>query len=292
MKYPNRVRDLRTNVRQISQRKLAEALGISESALQNYEYGNRQIPGDVLLRMASFFGCSTDAILCVESLPNEPAELFELKRIREVKGISPTTAAEAIGVDLNEYLAWEDCLWSPRSNVTIKRIADYFDVPIEALFGYDLVEPGAFSRLVESSEDKFKYVPLVADIAAGKPTEQDDIENHIPIPIEVMGKHPHAFLLRINGTSMSRVLPEGCFALVDPDRMGSVIENKPYAVKINGDMATVKRLRRLSDGWLLVPDSYDSSWQPIALHEGDGLYEEMRIIGEVVWYTLPFDWSF
>lgn len=218
--------------------------------------------------------------------------LYNLMETRKRAGLSRKEAAELFGVQLGTYRNWEQCVNAPRDNAKVKQIADALGVPMEALYGYDLVQPGAFSDLPEQKADRFRYMPLVADIAAGVPTEQDEVLDNVPVPIEVSGKHPHAFLLRVTGSSMNRVLPEGCYALVDPDRRGSVVENKPYAVKINGDMATVKRLRRLADGWELVPDSYDETWQPIALREGDQLYEEMRIIGEVVWYTLPFDWSF
>ena len=169
-------------------------------------------------------------------------------------------------------------------------ISEYLSTPGEILLE-DFLEPlGIFQGRLAGAIG----VPAsaVADIVAGIPTGQDEVLDNMPIPVEVAGRHPHAFLLKVNGTSMNRVLPEGCYALVDPDRKGSVIENKPYAVKINGDMATVKRLRRLAAGWLLVPDSYDATWQPIEMHLGDPLFSEMRIIGEVVWYTLPLDWSF
>ena len=218
--------------------------------------------------------------------------LYNLMELRKRAGLTRKQAAEMFGVQLGTYRNWEQCVNAPRDNATVKRIADGLGVPMEALYGYDLVEPGAVSELPEQAADRMRYVPVVADIVAGVPTEQDEVLDNMPIPVEVAGRHPHAFLLKVNGTSMNRVLPEGCYALVDPDRKGSVIENKPYAVKINGDMATVKRLRRLADGWLLVPDSYDATWQPIEMHLGDPLFSEMRIIGEVVWYTLPLDWSF
>lgn len=70
--YPNNIRELRTNVKPISQHALAEALGISESALQNYEYGNRRIPGDVLAGIAAHFSCTTDEVLGLGGVKQEP----------------------------------------------------------------------------------------------------------------------------------------------------------------------------------------------------------------------------
>lgn len=107
-----------------------------------------------------------------------------------------------------------------------------------------------------------KYVPLVADIVAGMPIESDDILNFIPIPNVVMRKHSNAYLLRINGTSMNKVLPDGCYALVDP-KMKDVIDNHPYAVKVNGYSSIAKRIKRLANGVELIPDSMDPTHKPI-----------------------------
>lgn len=216
--------------------------------------------------------------------------LNELKNIRKSSGISQTEAAKIFDVPLGTYRNWEQCLYAPRDNATIKKMADYFDVSMEALYGYDMVEPGAFSSIPEQESAKFKYVPLVADIAAGTPVEPDEIIDHIPIPNEVMRKHPRAYLLRINGTSMDRVLPNGCYALIDPDRK-DVVNNRAYAVKVNGDRATAKRVRRLAHGVELVPDSLDPTHKPIVFDEDSERWRELKIEGEIVWYTIPFDFE-
>lgn len=212
--------------------------------------------------------------------------LYELKAIRKKSGISQKDAAEQFNVPLSTYRNWEQRKNMPRDNETLKQIADYFDVSMEALFGYDMVQPGAF----EDQQAKFRYVPLVADIAAGMPVEPDEIIDHIPIPNEVMRKHPRAFLLRINGTSMNRVLPNGCYALVDPDRR-DVVDNRAYAVKINGDAATAKRVRRLAHGVELVPDSLDPTHKTMVCDADSPRFKEVKIEGEIVWYTLPFDFA-
>lgn len=216
--------------------------------------------------------------------------LEELKNIRKASGLSQAEAAKAFDVPLGTYRNWEQCIYMPRDNKTLKQIADYFDVSMEALFGYDVVEPGAFSDFPEEKDAKFRYVPLVADIAAGIPVEPDEIIDHIPIPNEVMRKHPSAFLLRINGTSMNRVLPNGCYALVDPKRI-DVIDDHAYAVKVNGAQATAKRVRKLAHGIELVPDSLDPTWKPMVCDKDDPKYDEVSIEGEIVWYSLPFDFK-
>lgn len=216
--------------------------------------------------------------------------LDQLMAIRKEKGLSRKQAASELGVELGTYRNWEQRVNMPRNNEMLKKIADYLEVSMEALLGYDSVEPGAFSDLPEEKDAKFRYVPLVADIAAGIPVEPDEIIDHIPIPNEIMRKHPSAFLLRINGTSMNRVLPNGCYALVDPKRT-DVIDNHAYAVKINNTQATAKRVRKLAHGIELVPDSLDPTWKPTICDKDDPKFDEVSIAGEIVWYSVPFDFE-
>ena len=217
--------------------------------------------------------------------------LYELKQLRKKKGITQSEAANEFGVPLSTYRNWEQLKNMPRDNATLKKIADYFDVSMEALFGYDLVNPGAFSDLPEEQNAKMKYVPLIAEIAAGMPIEADEIIDFIPIPNEVMRKHPAAYLLRINGTSMNRVLPDGCYALVDPS-MKDVVDGHAYAVKANGDASTAKRIKRLANGVELIPDSLDPTHKPIVFDKDDeSKWKELKIEGEIVWYTIPFDFQ-
>lgn len=218
--------------------------------------------------------------------------LYELKDIRINSGMSRKEAAEKLNVPFNTYRNWEQCVNQPRDNEQIKQIANLFGVSIEALFGYDMIPPGALTPANVSDEDAFKYVPLLGRIAAGQPIYMDRVEDHVLIPNEVMRHHPHAFLLRVEGESMNRILPDGCFALIDPDLKEPTIDNAPYAVCVNGYDATIKRVHRLNHGFELVPDSTDPTFVPRVYDYNDPSTDLITVIGEVVWYTLPYDWSF
>ena len=81
---PNRIRDLRTSLG-LSQKKLAQAIGVSDTAIQNYEYQKRRLPGDTLSKLADFFDVSTDYILMVTDDP---------KRYGSIKSYARTDASE------------------------------------------------------------------------------------------------------------------------------------------------------------------------------------------------------
>ena len=214
--------------------------------------------------------------------------LYELKSIREKSGRSRGQAAKDLGVSLNTYRNWEQCVNMPRDKKMMKKIADYLHVSIEALLGYDAVEPGAISRDVESD---MQYVPLYGRIAAGTPLYMEKVEDHYPIPSEMMRRHPSAFLLRVDGESMSNVLPNGCLALIDPKLKEPVINGRPYAVCVNGYEATIKRILKLDNGFKLEPDSKDPTFKPIIYDYGVEGTDEITVIGEVVWYMVPFDFE-
>ena len=59
--YP-RLKDLRED-RDLSQQEVADFLGMKQPQYSRYERGMRDLPTDVLIRLAHFYGTSTDYIL-------------------------------------------------------------------------------------------------------------------------------------------------------------------------------------------------------------------------------------
>lgn len=76
MQYKNRIKTLRTEAG-FSQKKLADEVGVSESAIQNYEYGIRDLPGDVIVRLCDLLKCTANYLLCVDDArnPSVPHEI-------------------------------------------------------------------------------------------------------------------------------------------------------------------------------------------------------------------------
>lgn len=219
--------------------------------------------------------------------------LYELKRIRKASGISQVEAAEEFGVPLGTYRNWEQNIYMPRENSMLLKIAHHFGVSVEELFGYDLVGPGTLAFVQESSDKDSVLVPLFGRVAAGPPLEMDDIEDHISLDKSLYRQYPESFFLRVDGESMNRVLPNGSFALIDQSKAnGDVISGRVYAVCINGHSATIKVIKRLENGFVLVPDSSDPTFKPEVFDNDDPRADDERkltIIGEVVWYTVPAD---
>ena len=134
-------------------------------------------------------------------------------------------------------------------------------------------------------------VPLYGAIAAGTPIEMTPVENTQPIPAKVHELHPNAFLLKVEGNSMNRVLPNGSYALIDPCKTVER-DGAPYAVCVNGYDATIKRVRKLNNGFQLVPDSTDPTYETKTYNYNEPETQTITVIGRVVYYVLPFDWEF
>lgn len=57
-----RIRDLRED-RDLTQKQMASMLNCSQQVYSNYELGQRDIPTDILIKLARFYRVSTDYIL-------------------------------------------------------------------------------------------------------------------------------------------------------------------------------------------------------------------------------------
>lgn len=218
--------------------------------------------------------------------------LHELKEARKRKGYSQADAAKELDVPLGTYRNWEQCISMPRDNAMLKRIADMLSVSMEALFGYDMMPPGGFSDLPEQQAAMLKYVPVYGEIAAGEPIYMNEVDRHFPVPMEVMKNHPHSYLVKVVGDSMNRRIPGGYCALVDPDQT-EPNEHDAFAICVNGDHATIKRVKKLENGYELIPDSYDPTCLPIVLdyNNPDDRSKTVTIIGKVVYAVMPFDYE-
>ena len=149
------------------------------------------------------------------------------------------------------------------------------------------------NRLIEVGKtgNEFVDVPLLGSIAAGTPMEMIETEESHPVPAKVMEQYPDAKLLKVKGNSMNRILPDGCYALVDPCNEVER-DNQPYAVCVNGHDATIKRVHKLENGFELVPDSTDPTFKSQLFDYGEPNTETITVIGRVVYHVLPFDWTY
>lgn len=206
---------------------------------------------------------------------------YKIAEARIAKGWSQQDLAEKMDTTQQTIQRYESGSRDIKSSVLIK-LSAVLGVTISYLLGMENTSiPN--NDMVE--------VPLYGAIAAGTPIEMIPVENSQPVPSEVRRRYPSAFLLKVEGDSMNKILPNGCYALVDPCE---AVEHNgaPYAVCVNGYDATIKRVNKLNNGFELAPDSNDPTYSKQVFNYNEPGTQTITVIGRVVYYVLPFDWEF
>lgn len=62
--------------------------------------------------------------------------MMRLKQIRKERGIKQTTLCAALGIAQSTLSSWENSIYEPDQNTTLK-LADYFGVTVDYLLGRD-----------------------------------------------------------------------------------------------------------------------------------------------------------
>lgn len=210
-------------------------------------------------------------------------ETNNLALARTKAGMTQQQVADAIGVTLQAYQNYEYGKRDIKASV-LSRLSKALSCSVNYLLGID-------GDSAPASPPSYVPVPLFGRIAAGRPIEMDAADDTHDIPRRVRDRYPKAYLLRVDGESMNRVLPNGALALVDP-RDEVTHPGMPYAVCVNGYDATIKRVRLLNNGIELDPDSDDPTFKPMVYDYGEEGTPTITVKGEVVWYCLPYEWDF
>ena len=206
---------------------------------------------------------------------------YKIAEARIAKGWSQQELADRMETTQQTIQRYESGARDIKSSVLIK-LSAVLDVTISYLLG---LENASIPN--NSTVD----VPSYGSIAAGTPIEMVEVKDSQPVPVKVHERFPKAFLLKVEGESMNRILPNGSYALIDPAQK-EPISGKPYAVCVNGYDATIKRVVKLSNGFELTPDSTDPTFRPIVYDFNEPGTDPVTIIGRVVFYVIPFDWEF
>lgn len=124
------------------------------------------------------------------------------------------------------------------------------------------------------SMNRVKFLPLVGQIAAGAPIlAQEQVEDLIPVPSEMVRNIEGAFLLRVRGDSMTGegIMPRD-LVVVKPQQAAN---HGDLVAVLLGDEATVKRLNLDPRGVKLMPSN--PAHQPIEVKQ-----ENAKIIGKII----------
>lgn len=124
------------------------------------------------------------------------------------------------------------------------------------------------------TSQRVTMLPLLGQIAAGVPIHaQEQVEDLIAVPSEMVRNIENAFLLRVRGDSMSGegILPRD-LVVVKPQRTAS---HGDLVAVLLGDEATVKRIHFDPNGVRLMPSN--PAYDPIPVDREDSM-----VIGRII----------
>lgn len=193
--------------------------------------------------------------------------MLRLREARKAKGLTQVEVSRIIGISQNGYSDWE----TGKNRVdarSLGRLAELYGVTVNYLLGIDENDAPA----------KGVRIPVLGSVAAGIPIEAiQDIVDYEEIDADMAAAGEY-FGLRIKGSSMEPRIREGDVVIVR--RQEEAETGDTVVVLVNGDSATVKRIKIEPNGIALIPNNpaYDTRFYSAA--EVESL--PVRIIGKVV----------
>lgn len=198
---------------------------------------------------------------------------IRLKELRETMGLSQYSFADAFGISQSTIGNWEAGKREPNFD-TMQRLADFFGVSVDYLLGRE----SAPDEIPAPSRPGSKWIPVLGRVAAGTPIEAvEDILDYEEIDAKTAASGEY-FALKIKGQSMEPRIKDGDVVIV---RQQSVCDSGDLAVVlVNGDEATVKRIKKRPEGIMLIPSN--PAYEPMFYSNEDIEKLPVTIIGKVI----------
>lgn len=154
-------------------------------------------------------------------------------------------------------------------------------IHLDALQRKGYIERGSQARSIrilhpdyQPDRERVRMLPLVGTIAAGTPVlAQENVEDLIPVPADMVRNVENAFLLRVKGDSMvgEHILPRD-LVIIKPQQTAY---NGELVAVLVGEEATVKRIYFENNRVRLQPAN--PAYEPLYVKP-----EEARVIGKVI----------
>lgn len=190
-----------------------------------------------------------------------------LKRYIRLSGKSQVEIAHDLKFTTSALSEWVNGNMYPRID-KIQALADYFNI-----YKSDLTEDKSDSLQVKGIK-----IPVLGKVIAGIPIEAiEEILDYEEIEME-LAKTGEFFGLQIKGDSMEPRMQEGDVVIVR--KQETAITGDIAIVLVNGDDATVKKIKLLKDGIMLIP--FNNKYDPWEYTADDINNLPVRIIGKVI----------
>ena len=194
----------------------------------------------------------------------------QLKILRKRRKWTQADVASRLGIERSTYTRYEIGQSEPSFDM-LQRLSELFEVSIDALVA------GESAPLPSSPNGVM--VPVLGDVAGGIPMlaqeniiDYEEVSKDLTVCGDIIG-------LRVNGHSMEPRICDGDVVIVR--LQGDVDTGDVAVVLINGDSATVKKIKKDADGSIwLIPNNPAFEAVHYSPQERDDL--PVTIIGKVV----------
>ena len=198
--------------------------------------------------------------------------MLQLRALRKEHGISMKELGHNIGVHESTISLYENGKREP-DYTTLVRLSNFFDVTTDYLLGQTI------SPTEPPPSDSGTWIPVLGQVQAGIPTEAvQDIIGYEDISGLKLDAGVDYFALQIHGDSMEPRMLEGDVVIVR--KQESVETGEIAVVLVNGDDATIKRIKKEPTGIMLIPSN--PAYEPMfySNHQIETL--PIRILGKVI----------
>lgn len=208
-----------------------------------------------------------------------------IKALREDSGLTQVELGKKLETESMTISRWERSEIVRPHPKTVEQLCEYFGVTSGDL----LSENGYYTKTRGVStiapRPATGSLPIVGAAHAGDPSPAYELDGGtLDCPEEYCREGN--FFIRINGDSMDRQLVDGTYALIDVH--AQVNSGDIALVKVNGDDATVKRVKFMDGIAVLEPDSSNPSHRRRMIDSSDPESPEVRILGKVVYAVTRF----
>lgn len=191
-----------------------------------------------------------------------------IKDLRKKEKYTQAELAAKLSVNQTTVSCWETGKATPPPEM-LMTLAQFFGVTVDYLMGNAPAKP---------EKKKGVQIPVLGEVRAGYPMEA--VENIIDYEEidEETARRGEFFALRIKGDSMEPKFSEGDVVIV---RKQETADSGDIVVAlVNGDSATIKKLKRHQNGITLVPSN--STYEPMYYSNEEIMGLPVTILGKVV----------
>ena len=189
-----------------------------------------------------------------------------IRRLREQRGLTQEQLGKMVDVSRSTITQWERGWTTPRMG-NVQLLAGALGVSTADIIADELPP----SNAIKPATPKPAYAPLLGRVHAGKAQEPDVLQDAIPVPYEIIHRHPQGYFLQVEGDCMDSVYPEGCYILIDPEQRPS--NGSIAVVSIDGADYVMRRLYR---------DSHNAEYEDMVFAATTEHTVEFH--GTVVWF--------